>query len=500
MNSQVNFDAALIEAVKVKKYDVVKMYLDKGAKCAGTIENRPLMHHAIVTRDSILLDICINYQFDLSTRDRDNHTPVSLAANLGQWDDVKKIISRQKETKEKYLGCGAALILAVRNNDTAMVKLLLAAGAPIDNSNLLHAVGNNDLEMTRILLHAGANPDVSSFPDWNTSLHKAVKLRNLPMIKLLLRYGADPFKTNGYGSYSMNAILYAESINFWEVVILMVNLSKKHDCYNQLLIKAMRNKKYQAVRVLLAAGASPNEKDHSYSGEGETALHIAVKDNLPAMVALLLQYGADANINNSQGVSSVVLANKLQYWDCAKAFVQPENYKSLSDPEFNMVLFYLFAAHQNKANKLSIINHDVFKIILHQAFKDDRQHVFNYDDARQQYEKSRPDRRFLASAHSFISTYKTLGKIRQKTVGQSPESLGFSEVLHDILTSGDVLPTRVAAVKAEIKKFTDTKGGVKSRAVDLLKYYKLFPTAESRTVDSRDKQEASSLLDLLGQA
>lgn len=462
MISSYTLDSVLMMAAKEKKYSLMKSYLEKGATCRLRDNSNPngntVMHAAIVNRDEKMLDLLLNYNIDLSAKNNAGLTPVALAARLGYWDIVVKIVSKRKEGKHDYFEYSQALLLAAQNNDVDMVRVLLLAGAKADAR---HPVTKD------------------------TALHYAVFHRNLRMIRLLMRHDAA---SDHWNAQDMYPIEYALSLGYWDCVMLIAVMRKRdaNSMYGRILFEALREKHYQFAPALLAAGAWPKFKNLE---GGETVLHLAVKANLPWLIALLMKYKADADEPNSQDENPLFLAHKLQHWECADAFINPEKYLPLSESALQKKLFYLFAAHKNKANPFSAIPYDVLKIIFKHGFSDYPDKAFDFNESRRRYENFREERHFIGSVSFFVQAYQSYSLLRQWTTGQSPDSIAFVEALNDIIHSGDVLTGQVAAVKTEINKFTALKGEEKSRAMDLLKYYKLFTPAKNAAQDKNVQQK-----------
>jgi len=75
---------------------------------------------------------------------------------------------------------------------------------------------------------------------------------------------------------------------------------------NPLLIETAKHQDAEAVRLLLSDGADPNARQP----DGATALHWAVYQEDPNMLAALVQAGANVNVTNRLGASPLYLAAK----------------------------------------------------------------------------------------------------------------------------------------------------------------------------------------------
>jgi len=121
---------------------------------------------------------------------------------------------------------------------------------------------NNNAALALVLLEAGANPNDGE------SLYHSTEHPDLACMKLLLRYGADPNRANA----------------------LRHILDYEHS---------------EGVQLLLNTGADPNDPNE----RGDTPLHWAVWRNRSVkIVAMLLDHGADINMQRNDGRTAYALA------------------------------------------------------------------------------------------------------------------------------------------------------------------------------------------------
>ena len=111
-------------------------------------------------------------------------------------------------------------------------------------------------ELVELLLEFGARPNKSDGDDGFSPLEHAIHHGFADVVPILLRYGADPNKSDGDDGFSP-------------------------------LEKAIRKGFVDVVPTLLRYGADASESP---------LLETAARDNKPALVALLLQFGADPDV------------------------------------------------------------------------------------------------------------------------------------------------------------------------------------------------------------
>ncbi|KAL8666026.1 MAG: hypothetical protein Q9202_001763 [Teloschistes flavicans] len=167
---------------------------------------------------------------------------------------------------------------AVEKGDEALMASLFAAERAIEASKdnnmtaLHHAIKENNIDVVRSLLDIGANIEACDGEN-KSPLHLAAKEGHTDMMSLLLTKGAGPEARDWYGKTPLH---YA----------------------------AKNNASSQMVVLLLTNGARVAVYEHW----NRTPLHYAVEQNQASIVWALLEYGADADAFDADGMTPLDLA------------------------------------------------------------------------------------------------------------------------------------------------------------------------------------------------
>jgi ankyrin repeat protein len=183
---------------------------------------------------------------------------------------------------------------------------------------LLGAIYVHDTASAKLLLEAGANPNAKGKISWESShiggwdgrvaapLYHAIYTRQLPMVRLLLKFKADPNH-----SQISDQPLIVQALDDTNILLALIEgganvdaVDPGYDSYNLFLEAspleiAVGDNNASAVDILLKHRADPNERDE----KGNTALHYAAEP-FPAdeyIFKLLLDHKANPNIPNQDG-------------------------------------------------------------------------------------------------------------------------------------------------------------------------------------------------------
>jgi len=149
------------------------------------------------------------------------------------------------------------------------------------HSLLFLAAQAGDLYGVKLVIDCGVNPNIQN-KDGDTPLHSAALNGKSEVVKLLLEHGADPNIQNKDG---MTPLHFATEYSPW-------HFAARYSPWDS----ATERGYLRVVKLLLEHGADPNIQNK----DGMTPLHFATERGSPEVVKLLLEHGADPNIQENK--------------------------------------------------------------------------------------------------------------------------------------------------------------------------------------------------------
>ena len=237
------------------------------------------------------------------------------------------------------------LLFAARHGDVASARLLVAAGAAVDEAAasgttpLVVAAHGNHRTLATFLLEAGADPDADGAG--YAALHAAVLRADRQLVGTLLTFGADPDAVLERGTPArrvsadwrlphrmIGATPFWAAASFREPAIMRLLAAHGADASASLgsetaamaailgsstrrrfgvprpAAEVEQRRAVDAVDAALDAGVDVNAR----GARGDTALHLAVSRRLEEVVALLAERGAELDARNDRGETPLDLA------------------------------------------------------------------------------------------------------------------------------------------------------------------------------------------------
>ncbi|MXZ69920.1 MAG: hypothetical protein F4Z04_00215 [Acidobacteria bacterium] len=242
------------------------------------------------------------------------------AARADDAQGVKALIDAGADVNARQGDGAGALHWATHRDNLAIARLLIDAGADpnaandLDATPLWLAAENGSAPITELLLDAGANPDLT-LAMGETPLMIAARSGAAETVALLLDAGASPNAAER--EREQTALMWAAAQGHADVAQLLLDagadLTARSRVWDQLentagntntsgnfrmshggstpLLFAARGGDVETARVLIEAGADPNET----AAAGTSALVIAAHSGHGPLGIFLLEQGADPN-------------------------------------------------------------------------------------------------------------------------------------------------------------------------------------------------------------
>lgn len=271
---------------------------------------------------------------------------LSLYATFGSLDVVKKLLEKGASVDALDNSDGSALLGAIQraadSNEREVLDLLLTYSHSKATLNqrtarkrltpLIRAIDYGEPDVVAKLLAMGADANLRGHVDDQTPLYLCTRNmgglraassirraiiqsvtnnRDLVVRETLRRYGVGVAGVFGDKRSVFDAMRNSVGHEiFGKVVDLIIeDFIGRHTAAKQL----------QIAEHLLIHGANPNAS-HNYPAAGRTPLMLAVENDSPEAVELLMRYGGDPFIRDGSGSDCRVLANGFKSGNVVKHF------------------------------------------------------------------------------------------------------------------------------------------------------------------------------------
>ena len=363
------YDGALYEAIDNGDKKTALYLINAGASAdfVNHYYNTSLMHAIFREQKEIAFEILKNNSISTKALNycSGNKTALMMAIDNEMYDLAEEIIKHGADVNIEteygsalYLACGKRneklIKLLLDNgaksnlknsnkspllqviNDINLVKLLVEKGAKVNGKDapLVYAAGYKDTAVLEYLISKGAKIE-SKNAYGETPLMSAISYWNVDAMLLLEKHNANWKVVNNDGENAVHYMLFGDYCSecdvdengnlidefttikgksFLEYLIskgVDINKKEKEDGWTPLmhLINSYTYNYTSEAKIILAEyllknGANPNIRGK----EGETAIFCAITN--PAMIEVLLKYGADPNAK-VDGITALEYAKKL---------------------------------------------------------------------------------------------------------------------------------------------------------------------------------------------
>jgi ankyrin repeat protein len=316
-------ETPLMVAARGGYAQAVDLLLAKGANpnARGTRDQTALMW-AVSQEHPDVVKLLLAHKADISLRS-------------AMWSEVMAVPPHGLLEYNKAIphGSETALMFAARVGDLESAKLLVAAGANVNDadawgvSTVTLAAHSNFTELVDFLLDKGADPNAA--PAGFTALHEAVMRRNEKMVRALLDHGADanaPLKTwtptrrsskdFNFEPANVGATPFWLAARFTEPAIMRLLLQHGADAkfvqHSESVSEQGFRKRSEVTTALMAAmgmGGGAAWEEIPRSQREALALETA---------KLAVEQGIDVNAKNTDGRTALDGAKTLRYESVVK--------------------------------------------------------------------------------------------------------------------------------------------------------------------------------------
>ncbi|KAL6812945.1 ankyrin repeat-containing domain protein [Trichoderma sp. SZMC 28013] len=363
-------DTPLLLATKLQKREVVKELLEK--KASSKKHNKlkdTALHIAVRNADeSIVRLITAAEDVDLEAKAEDSFTPLLLAAECGHLNIFKHLIDRGAKKNAVDAHELTPLHLAAENGRVALAEFLIQSGAEIDclsdtNFQPLHlAAEAGHVALVEMLLQYNANIE-SKTPTKRTPLILASEAGNVETVRYLLNHGA---RLDQRDWHDCTALSVAARWGYRQIVEILLEAAESDEKLkweqvdlNTALQAAIQWDNLSIVERLLELKADIGSKDR----DGDSALCNAMYAGSVDMAKFVLGYGVDVKHTNKKGYSALHLAIKKQIDALVKLLVEARADLNISDDWLGSHLH--FAAKYGTLASFSLLLDAMKDITIH---------------------------------------------------------------------------------------------------------------------------------------
>lgn len=317
---------------------LVDQLLAAGAKVdAATRYDITPLYFACLSGNLAMVESLLKAGADPNSTAEQGQTALMTASLSGNAGVVKLLLSRgaKADTAEPYRG-QTALMWAASEGNTAAAETLIEFGASLKATSkggftpLLFAVRNGHIETAKALLEHGANVNDAA-PDGTSALNMAVVNAYFELGGMLLDHGADPNAPDPRGS-ALHTIAWLRKPGTDGAAGVgntphgppppTGNLSAL-DLARKLLAKGANPNvriSWKETRFSKLGGTTRNPPNiqlgrHFLTYVGATPFYIAAKNGDAPLMRALVAGGADPKIPNQTGITPLMVAAGLDYWE-----------------------------------------------------------------------------------------------------------------------------------------------------------------------------------------
>ncbi|XP_057678060.1 ankyrin repeat and EF-hand domain-containing protein 1a isoform X1 [Corythoichthys intestinalis] len=263
------------------------------------------LHMAVAANNQDLTRFLLSLRAHPDVQNKKGHTPVMLAAELGNDGIVKMLAEHDADMKLQDSEGKGVLFYCIypTKRHTRCMETVLEYHADVNNVSaqgthvfqLMCQNAEDCAPMCHMMLAKGANPNATDEKTGVTALMEAAKSGSLELVRDILKRGGNP---NALDQKRLSAVHYAAMGGFFEVLVLLSAFSADISIINV---------------------------------EECTALHFAAKTGNVNCCRFLAQRGANAKLKNVEGLLPRQIAKDAGFKPAMKELKKAEKQKANTD-------------------------------------------------------------------------------------------------------------------------------------------------------------------------
>lgn len=328
---------ALHYAVRANNTELADLLIANGANVkAVTRYNVNPLALACSNGNADMIEHLLKAGADANSTSEEGQTALMTAALAGKVDAIKVLLAHgAKVNVEEPVKGQSALMWAASEGNTGAVESLIEFGADVKAKSksgftpLLFAVRNGHKETVQVLLAHGANPNDLA-PDGTSALNVAIVNACYEVAAVLLEHGANPNAPDDRGS-ALHALAWLRKpgsdggnglgTRSWAPPLPTGNMTALE--LAKLLLEHGANPNFRMTvkeRTFNEGGTSRNPPlihlgRHYLTFSGATPFYLAARNGDAPYMRLLVEHGADPKIPTALGVTPLIAAAGLDYWE-----------------------------------------------------------------------------------------------------------------------------------------------------------------------------------------
>lgn len=323
----------LHEAVRYGRVDIAKLLLKSGANpnAQDSLGKSPLLIISNQEGRSEIYSLLLIYGADPNSKDMYGDTPLHIATMAGMKTSIlEKLVDAGADINERNKKGVTPLALAVEHQWTEHIDFYAKRGADIHAEDMegkspLSRALETSLEMTKKLVNSSNASSRDSLG--NTPLHIAIENgASIEQITYLIECGADINARNRNGDSPLFLAVKGNLRAIGEKL-----LAKQADVF------ATNTENYSPLRMAMTIGGDvqdwilSSEVIKNTDGIGNTPLHYAAEWQIDSAVSVLLEKGANPNVQNSNGETPMFSAVKSDSISTIRLLLQKGANKEIRD-------------------------------------------------------------------------------------------------------------------------------------------------------------------------